>query len=323
MKKDFKKQLLAVFFGIITVTTVFGLLWGISYVAGQLKNVNKIETSDIPRELPSFSSIKDVLSPKIEKDEKGSINILLLGISGEDYISGELADTIILASFNEEAGTGNMFSLPRDLWVKDPDENFQKINEFYKIGGGTEKPDISATDAIKSKVEEITGQEIHYTAIISLAGIEEFVDFIGGVETEEGYKTGEEALMYIRDRSRAGGDFDRMNRQQKLLFAIFQKIQGDAVLKANEGENVMELLRLLDEYFATDIPLLKVFELNKAIEKVAPEKIGLYPITPQQENLLVSGYTDVYGQQIYTLHPTAGYEDYSEIQNFINKILNQ
>lgn len=317
-----KKIALFSLIGAGLAASTIGVLWGFSAIAEKLNSVNV--SRGYERDFPVFPNIKEVLDPvstEIKKDENGNTNILLLGISGEEYISGELADTIILTSINEERSKASLISIPRDLWVKDPEGNFQKINEFYKLGGGGEKPNTEAQDVIKNKIEEITGQKVHYTAIVNLAGIEKFVDLIGGVDTEEGYKNGEQALAYIRDRSRPGGDFDRMERQQKLLMAVFDKLEEEPVVDTENEGAVMEMLNVLNEYFAMDIPILKLTKFNKVIMGLNTEDVGLYTITPSTESLLYSGHTEVNGQQLYTLHPTAGHEDYSEIQKFIKNIV--
>ncbi|MDX1535673.1 MAG: LCP family protein [Candidatus Spechtbacterales bacterium] len=324
--ENIKKIILWTLGTVFIAVAVFGIMWGITSLSTMLKPSNEsVEFPDLSKNIQAITNIKNDIKDKVstdtEKDENGNTNILLVGISGEDYISGNLADTIILTTLNRENNKANMFSIPRDLWVKDPDGNFQKINEFYKIGGGTEEPDIKASGPIIQKVEEVTGQKIHYTAIVSLSGIEKFVDIIGGIETEEGKVNGEQALMYIRDRSKPGGDFDRMARQQKLLMDIFDKIEEEPIIDSENPEEVLGILTTLSGYFDTNIGIAKMITLDEDIRNLDTEDVGLYTITPAQDNLLYSDYTDLNGQEIYTLHPTAGYEDYSEIHDFIANIV--
>lgn len=60
------------------------------------------------------------LFEKVESEQKGKINILLTGMGGEQHEGGDLTDTIILASLNNESKTVTLFSIPRDLYINYP-----------------------------------------------------------------------------------------------------------------------------------------------------------------------------------------------------------
>ena len=60
------------------------------------------------------------LFEKVESEQKGKINILLTGMGGEQHDGGDLTDTIILASLNNESKTVSLLSIPRDLYVNYP-----------------------------------------------------------------------------------------------------------------------------------------------------------------------------------------------------------
>ena len=214
----------------------------------------------------------------------------------------------------------DLVSIPRDLWVKSEPGNFQKINELYRVSGGTEKPNAVSAEQIKLKTQEILGQNIQHIAVINLDGIKSMVDLIGGVDTDEGHLNGEQALFYISDRSRPGSDFDRMKRQQKLIMAIIDTItkQQDTLL-ANQ-ETVMSLFNLLDENLDMDISFIEIFTLSSKFKNVDTENIGLHTITTN--NLLQEEYRDINGQSIYILYPKVGEENYTEINNFVDEIIN-
>ncbi|MDX1607797.1 MAG: LCP family protein [Candidatus Spechtbacterales bacterium] len=305
------------------VLAIIGVGWGVTYIADKyLQPINhnpkpsSNETSKV--KIPSLEKIKSGIT--LKKSPEGRVDIMLLGISGEDYISGNLADTIMIADINTENSQADLFSIPRDLWISH-DGQFQKINELYRVAGGTEVPNTEMDGIIKNKMEQITGRDIHYTVIINLEGIKQLVDIIGGVKTEEGLMNGEEALTYVRDRSRPGGDFDRMDRQQELIIAILNKLSSGEETGADGEENVAEkLFTELSGYIATDMTLINLLQLDLVADEIDLNDIGMHSITPET-GLLYSDYTNVAGQQIYTLHPTAGYEDYSKIQEFISNTL--
>ena len=287
----------------VTITAVIamvGIFFGINYISKTYIRVGNQGVTESKDVLFGLNLLKSGLQGDIE----GGINVLLLGVSGQNYISGDLTDTIILAN----VGLTN-------------DGSNKKINELYKLSGGTKKPTVEYIGQIKQKVTEITGQEIQYTAVIDLDGIKNIVDFIGGVKTEEGFKNGEQALFYIRDRSRAGSDLDRMKRQQKLIVAIINKVleQQDTLLK--DQDNALKLFELLETNISTNVSILEIFTLFNALKDTdIAQNINLHTITTN--NLLKEEYRNINNQDIYILYPRAGEEDYSEIRDLINEIVN-
>lgn len=299
---------------LLIVALLLAILWIASTLPQAFENI-KTTYEENPLSQPIRALSENKFFPIQIEDENGITNVLLLGISGRDYISGYLTDTIILASINTPDNRISFFSIPRDLWVSTSAHEWQKINELYQLDGGTETPEIEATNLIREKIVEISGQPIHYTALINLRGVQQIVDILGGVDTEAGRLNGEEALDYIRDRSTVGGDFDRMIRQQKLLLAFRQEIE-----RYDESENMTYLLSLYEtvqQYVATDSAITELLRFYEIARKIPPENISLFAITSGEKNLLYSDYTNIAGQDIYTLHPNAGDEDYSEIQEFI------
>jgi len=291
-----------------------GAILSLSYIEkNYIKTPNETPGNNVQNTSFGFSLLK------LSLQQENKLNILLLGISGENYTSGNLTDSIIFVSLNLELQKINLISIPRDLWVNDGSGSKQKINELYKIKGGKVKPDVSYASLLKERVSEITGQNIQYTAVVDLDGIKNIVDLIGGIDTEEGFMNGEQALFYIRDRSRPGSDFDRMLRQQKLIIAIIQKMSKNQEELLQNEETTVELLQLAQENFNTDISILEIFSLNQTIRGIDSQKIGLYTITTN--NLLKEEYRDINGQSIYILYPRAGEEDYGEIKNFVSEIL--
>lgn len=301
------------------------LIWVVSSTPSILETikVNKEEYISKP-----INFIKDSTSLAI-KSQDGVTNILLIGIGGENYISGYLADTIIVASLRDKTKTVHFFSIPRDLWVSDENNEFQKINEFYQLGGGAETPNVESTKIIREKISEIINQTIHYTAVINLEGVGQAVDMVEGVEIDGQILDGEEALDYIRDRSTPRGDFDRMLKQQKLLVALRQKVEQ---YKGSEDyiEELSSLYKVIETNIVSDVGILEFFKLYEISRSIYSENIHLHIITAQlggsgvessNGSLLYSDYTEVNGQQIYTLHPSAGYEDYGDIQKFIQETI--
>ena len=117
---------------------------------------------------------------KGEKD--GRINVLLLGMRGENIPGGGLlADTIIVASINPKENKASMISIPRDLYVNNPGwGNKSKVNAVY--AAGEENGKKQGLEDMKKVAEEVTGLPIHYSASINFAGFKQIIDAIGGVD---------------------------------------------------------------------------------------------------------------------------------------------
>ncbi|MEA3326640.1 MAG: LCP family protein [Chloroflexota bacterium] len=179
-------------------------------------------------------------------DGVSRINLLVMGLDYRDWEAGETprTDTMIVLTLDPLNNTAGMISIPRDLWVTIPGFESGKINtayylgEVYNLPGGG--PGLAA-----STVEELLGVPIHYYAQIDFQAFVDFIDHIEGVRLtfdepmvldrlgkwntvtiEPGVITlpGEYALAYVRARKTEGGDFDRAERQQKLIMAIRDRI---------------------------------------------------------------------------------------------------
>lgn len=130
--------------------------------------------------------------PKLDGEEEGRINIALLGMRGKGVEGGgTLADTIMVVSIriieNETDKDAtptykvSMVSIPRDLYVTVPGTNdHQKINAVYHYG--EQQGDGQGIELMKTILQDVTGQKIHYAMSINFAGFEQVVDTLEGVE---------------------------------------------------------------------------------------------------------------------------------------------
>lgn len=141
--------------------------------------LNKISGGGLMQSLiHSIPGVKD----ELKGEEEGRVNILLLGMRGENMPGGgKLADTIILASILPKENKVSMISIPRDLYVTVPGtQDKQKINAVYHYG--EEKVKGQGMEDMKTIIGEITGLPIHYAASINFAGFKQLIDAIGGIE---------------------------------------------------------------------------------------------------------------------------------------------
>jgi len=106
------------------------------------------------------------------------VNILLLGIGGDNHEGPNLTDTVIFVSIPpDNKGKIELVSIPRDLWL--PDIN-GKINTAYATGE-SKRPGGGLILA-KAVVRKILNKPIDYAVRINFDGFEKAVDLLGGID---------------------------------------------------------------------------------------------------------------------------------------------
>ncbi|MEU3516489.1 LCP family protein [Streptomyces sp. NPDC006654] len=190
---------------------------------------------------------------------RGAQNILVIGSDtrtgdgnrryGRD--SGtERSDTTILLHLAAGRRTATAVSLPRDLMVHVPgclrrdgrrsEPSFTLLNTAFAVGGSA---------CTVRTVEKLTDIRIDHYAVVDFSGFKDVVDAVGGVQVclpkpihDEAAKLrlpagrvtldGEQALGYVRARKSLGdgSDTGRMDRQQRFLGALVDKVQSGGVL---------------------------------------------------------------------------------------------
>lgn len=169
-KKWFK--ILAVIFIIIVVIGGF-FAWKTGNV------LNKISEGGIFNSL--IHSIPGV-SNELKGEKDGRINVMLLGMRGENIPGGgTLADTIMVVSIRPEENKASIISVPRDLFVDNAGRgNKTKINDVYAAGELSGKK--QGLKEMEKTLSDITGLRIEYGVSINFAGFKQLVDAIGGVD---------------------------------------------------------------------------------------------------------------------------------------------
>lgn len=124
--------------------------------------------------------LKGMLSTIVGQNEQKrkdlkEIKVLLLGVSTD--LDSELTDTIIVASYNPNTQKANLLSIPRDTYTGTNTKKASaslKINALYNIDKTPER-------TLKA-VNDLTGLDIQYYAVIKTEALRNLVDVIGGVK---------------------------------------------------------------------------------------------------------------------------------------------
>ncbi len=178
----YKKRWGKILIGLGVFFLLFGGFFAVKtgYVLHKITGGNANILSSLVRSLPGVGS-------KLEGEDEGRINILLLGMRGaDDPNGGTLADTIMVVSLHpkqndQDTAKASIISIPRDLYVTVPGTNEQrKINAVHALG--EEKGKGSGMEAMQTVVGEITGQKIPYAVKINFQGFKDLVNALDGVE---------------------------------------------------------------------------------------------------------------------------------------------
>lgn len=279
-----------------------------------------------------FGQLSDLLlksGNKLKGEDQDRINLLLIAIGGEGHDGANLADTIMVASIEPKEHKISLLSIPRDLYVQVPGEQFySKLNAVHAYGEAKQKN--SGPDLLKKKVEEITGLQINYYARVDFTAFKKIVDAVGGVNIhiENGFfdywhkiafpagtetMNGDRALAYVRARyveGPEGGDFKRTARQQQMLVAIRDKVF--SVQTALDFNAVNGIIGGLSENIRTDMQLWELKRFFELARQIDPSNIKSVVMSSGTNGILKGDTVILGGVPASVLKTRTG--DFSEIQ---------
>ncbi len=286
----------------------------------------------------------DVPPAQLNTEGDGRINILLLGIGGPGHDGGNLTDTIMLASIDPETHQIALLSIPRDLWVRIPNDGYQKINAAYYYGTqqSTSKKKVDQQNAglslLDRTLQPVIGTNIHYHVIIDFKAFQQSVDAVGGIDVnvpeqlydptiawENHYNAviaakgiqhfnGKRALLYAKSRE-TSSDFARAERQRLILVAL-----KDKVFSAGTFANPIRISSLLDSLGSnvyTDFDTATIKCIYTQMGKIPSNRIKSLDLVTPPNNLLTTG--NMNGLSI--VEPRAGLFNYDAIKDFTHKSL--
>lgn len=247
-KRDKKKPILKVILIIFTAMfVVFAATTG--YVFSKL---NKMKTTDISKTNEDLG-----IDPnKIEevKPAEKITNIALFGVdSGRSAGDVPRSDSIMILSIDEKHKKLKISSIMRDSYVSVDGHGKTKITHAYAFGG----PQL----AIKT-LNQNFDLDIRDYVTVDFAGMGDIIDALGGIEidvkkseisevnkymrevakirkkkakniTKPGLQLldGNQAVSYARIRHVGNGDYERAERQNAVLTAMFNKVQSQGTAK--------------------------------------------------------------------------------------------
>lgn len=249
-----KRKLIVFIVEIVILLVLLGVFWfAVKLSKINQKTVDPVETNE------------DLDEDALEAMGKYT-NIALLGLDNRvvgNYSTGN-ADTIIIASINNETKEVKLVSVYRDTYLQVSEEGtYSKINSAYSRNGGAvgmmstlnKNLDLDIQDyvsvdwyALVKTINLLGGIDVEMDAK-EAAQVNKYVRDIGpatGYTTDrvatEGanHLDGVQALSYARIRKGVGDDFKRTERQREVIAKMVEKIK---------SSGVSTLSKIMDEVF--------------------------------------------------------------------------
>ena len=273
---------------------------------GALVLVTRVDSILFPGSNISISCPGCAPGPSVDSAVGNRMNVLILGLDrrpneGNIYTR---TDTMIVATIDPQTKTAGILGIPRDLYVKIPNEDGgyfeERINtaleygQLYNYPGGGIK-------LAEDTIEKNLGIHIDHYVIIDFQGFEEVIDSLGGIdvdvpdyvydptysETEKPgdyfpleffpgvqHMDGEMALGYARTRYNSS-DLDRIQRQQRVIFAAMDK-----ALNLNVLPNALDLWDKYKHTIDTDISDVRIPGFAKLAVDIPPGRISALSLGP-------------------------------------------
>ena len=274
-KKNNALRIVLIVVAVILVGAIGSGVWLIAYVSNpknafsELEETRKVDLVAPPEPTPEPTATPEqtdeALTPEptatpepemTQPDydfEKKRVNILLLGAdSSTERISAGMnfrTDTMILVTVDFDNKDVDMISIPRDSYMRiNKGGKFNKINAAFTFGGGAQKDGYAYA---MNTVSDLLGVKIDYYVGFGMNVVKDVVNAMGGVdydvdiaftlcgrETKTGmqHMDGQQVLDYCRWRKGGRGDVDRVDRQQRMLFKIFE-----TMLATNQVKNIPDI----------------------------------------------------------------------------------
>ena len=185
---------------------------------------------------------KEIKPP--EEYEK-AVNLLLMGVDDRSAGFGGRTDSIIVVTLDFSSGSIRLTSILRDTYLDIPGHGYGKINAAYAKGG---PPLLIRTLKYNLNVD------IDHYAVIDFNGFQQVIDYLGGIDLDiKSYEidelnlclantpqffikdagvqhlNGTQSLAYSRIRYAGNSDFERVERQKRVLTQVASIIRSTGI----------------------------------------------------------------------------------------------
>lgn len=263
-----RKKKIAVWAILLIIILVIVLLMGgvYAYVNHKLSKIMRVDISPevvVDPSLETFETeegLTDTINPEdivwnnadieVMKDKDVS-NILLIGQDRREGQGRQRSDSMIICSLNKKTNKIILTSVMRDMYVPIPGYSDNRINAAYQFGG---------MELLDRVMEESLGVHIDANVEVDFEGFINCMAEIGNIDMQlneeeakylndangwnlqAGYNslTPEQALAFSRVRYVGHSDWERTDRQRRVIISAFNNVK---------GLSIPELISLADRIF--------------------------------------------------------------------------
>jgi LCP family protein required for cell wall assembly len=154
----------------IIFTIIFLLLVGGGIFAYLFLKAGKISTNPFK------------FNTKLKGEDRGRVNVLLMGVGDPGHDGETLADTNMIVSLDTKENKVAMISIPRDTRIYIPEKGYAKMN--YANAAGEAEKKGSGVELTEKTIEENFGVPIDYYVKANFTGLKEAVDAVGGIDID-------------------------------------------------------------------------------------------------------------------------------------------
>lgn len=224
---------------------------------------NKINRTKLPAKNEDIGISQETIQENTGTDV---LNIAFFGLDARNPDLASRSDSIMIVSIDRKNQKVKVTSLMRDMYVPIPGKEDNRINAAYVFGGP-----VLALKTINSNFS----LDIKNFVTVNFFGLADLINKVGGVQInikpEEvsqaqvknpGLQTlnGEQAVAYSRIRHVGNNDYERTERQRRVLNELFKTIKSQGIL------NLPGTINTLLPYVETNLS-------NGEILKIASEAI--------------------------------------------------
>lgn len=295
---------------------------------------------------------------RLKADNYGRTNVLIFGTSPDGHDGADLADSIMVLSFNQDTGDAQTVSLPRDLYVKHSCRHYLgtsagKLNESYicgkkdaqATGASVADAELAGQKALAQAAQEVLGLEVQYHVHANWRVLTDIVDAVGGIEVlmeaydgspmvydpatniryrhgETARLNGERTLAFSRSRGAFGGTgFSGGNFDRERNQQKILKAIADKVKATNKTDihTITNILEALGDNIHTNFQTSEFQTLASIGTALSPEKLTSVPLINATENLYLMKTDTINAASVVV--PTAGTYTYGPIRAHVKKQL--
>ena len=284
-----RRRLMIAFTGFTAFCTFFVGL-GFVYVQRKLDQITRL---DLPALADDSGPVMNVLL--VGSDSRANLGATDAKGFGQDVVSGQRSDTIMLLHVDPGEQRAAIVSVPRDLYVPIANTNFSdRVNAAFALGG---------PDQLVATVQRTLGITIHHYVQVDFSGFKDIVDTVGGVTMYVPYPVrdkgsgldlgragcweldGNKGLSWVRSRQMeflingtwqadGRGDLGRIERQQDFIRRMMKKALSSGI------SNPLQLNRLIgvgvrDVTFDSALSTKDLTALGRRFSSLDPDKVVL------------------------------------------------